>query len=118
MAFSVGKYNKENLFTFRLESDDFKKLSELEAGKGYRIRGLFISKAGKYGKHPVAVSDTFFIDLPKNQLETVISMMNDRETVDAINEGAVGISPEPYHSDKYDMDCVGVKWVDFTPDKK
>lgn len=118
MAFSAEKYNKENLFTFRLESDEFKKLADLEAGKGYRIRGLFISKAGKYGKHPVAVGESFFIDLPKNQLETVISIMNDREAVDAINAGAVGISPEPYHSDKYDMDCVGVKWVDFIPDKK
>ena len=43
-------------------------------------------------------------------------MLNDEEAVAAINTGLVGITPESYHSKTYDKDCVGVKWVDVTPE--
>lgn len=117
MAFSVNKFNKNSLFDYKLPEDsEFKKLSTLDEGKTYTIHGLFISTKGKFGDHPVAVGDTFYIDLPKNTLDTVKEMLNDEETVAAINAGLVGITPESYHSKTYDKDCVGVKWVDVTPE--
>lgn len=117
MAFSINKYNKNSVFDYKLPEDsEFKKLSALDEGKTYVIHGLFISTKGKFGDHPVAIGNTFYIDLPKNTLETVKEMLNDEETVTAINAGLVGITPESYHSKTYDKDCIGVKWVDVTPE--
>ena len=81
MAFSVNKFNKNSLFDFKLPEDsEFKKISTLDEGKTYTIHGLFISTKGKFGDHPVAVGDTYYIDLPKNTLETV-KASNDDETL-------------------------------------
>lgn len=117
MAFSVKKFNRNSLFEYKLPEDsEFKKLSALDEGTTYTIHGLFVSTKGKFGDHPVAVGDTFYIDLPKNTLEAVKEMLNDEEAVAAINAGLVGITPESYRSKTYDKDCVGVRWVDVTPE--
>lgn len=117
MSFSVNKYNRGSQFDFKLpENAEYLKLSELKTGEDYRIHGLFISTKGNFGDHPVAVGDIFYIDLPQNTLEDVRNMINDPEAVDAINNGLVGIVPEPYYSKKFKKDCVGVRWIDMTPE--
>lgn len=107
------KYNKgQNQFTYRLQSEEFKKLADLEIGTQYLIRGLFISRKGKFGDHPVAVGNDFFIDLPKNSLDTVKEILQDDDAVQDINDCKVAIVPETYTSTKYNKEFVGFNFVD------
>lgn len=118
MSFSIGRFNKGSQFTYKLPEDsEFKKLSELLPDSSYRVRGLYISSKGKFGDHPVAVGDSFYIDLPKHLVGVVKEMIADPEVVEAINAGVVGLKAEAYHSKQFDKDCFGVEWVDIEPDK-
>lgn len=114
------KHNKgQNVFTFKLpENSEFKKLSELDENATYIVRGFFISKAGKYGKHPVAVVsyddlDTgFFVDFPKNSTEEIEEIIKDADDVNAINELHVGINTHKYDN-KYGKGFTGFTFVDI-----
>lgn len=107
------RHNHDNKFTYKLESETFKKLADLDENQEvYTIRGLFISTKGKYGSHPVAVCDDFFIDLPKYATQEVKDIIASDEDVKAINEGAVGITTRPYEKDG--KTYIGFDWVDIT----
>lgn len=117
MSFSINKFNRGTQFDYKLPQDaKFIKLAELHPGEQYRIHGLLISKKSLYGDHPVAIGDIFYIDLPKNMLDEVNEILSDQDAVDAIRKGLVGIVPEEYHSQKYNKDCMGAKWIDMTPE--
>ena len=92
----------------------FKKLAELDENQVYTVRGLFISTKGKYGPHPVAVGDDFFIDLPKHATEDVKNIIACDDDVLAINNGLVGIKARPYEKDG--KTYIGFDWVDITED--
>lgn len=111
MGFASKHNHSGNQFTYKLESQDFKKLSELEEGKKYQIRGLFISHKGNYGDHPVAVGNDFFIDLPKHATQDVKDIIADESDCKAINDGLVGITPRPY--EKNGKQYIGFDWVDL-----
>lgn len=105
------RHNHYNKFTYKLESDTFKKLTELDENQVYTVRGLFISTKGKYGQHPVAVGDDFFIDLPKHATEDVKNIIACDDDVLAINNGLVGIKARPYEKDG--KTYIGFDWVDI-----
>lgn len=111
MAFASKHNHAESQFTYRLESKDFRKLATLEEGKKYQIRGLFISRKGKFGDHPVAVGNEFFIDLPKHATQDVKDIIADADDVKAINDGLVGITIRPYEKDG--KTYIGFDWVDL-----
>ena len=106
------RHNHENKFTYKLESETFKKLAELDQNVVYTIRGLFISTKGKYGPHPVAVGNDFFIDLPKHATQEVKDIIANDDDVKAINDGQVGIKARPYEKDG--KTYIGFDWVDIT----
>lgn len=106
------KHNHENKFTYKLESETFKKLAELDENEVYTVRGLFISRKGKYGDHPVAVGNDFFIDLPKHATQEVKDIIADDDDVKAINDGKVGIKARPYEKDG--KTYIGFDWIDIT----
>lgn len=97
MAFSITKHNKgNNQYSFKAGTDfEYKKLSEL-AHAGAVVRGFFINKKSKYGAHPVAVCDSFYVDLPKYSMDQINEIIADSEATEAINNGKVGIAPDPY----------------------
>ena len=106
------RHNHDNKFTYKLESQTFKKLAELDENQVYTVRGLFITTKGKYGAHPVAVGDDFFIALPKHATADVKDIINCDDDVLAINNGLVGIKTRPYEKDG--KTYVGFDWVDIT----
>lgn len=121
MSFAERHNKGQNQFTFKLpESDDipFKKLSELDQEHTYMIRGFFISTAGKYGKHPVAiVSDDdintgYFVDFPKSATSEVEDILKSPEDVDAINDLKVGFTTHKYDN-KYGKGFTGFTFVDL-----
>lgn len=126
MSFADRHNKGQNQFTFRLASEgdnqaEFKKLADLDKDATYIIRGFFISKAGKFGKHPVAVvttdkkadSDTgFFVDFPKSSTDEIEEIIASKEDVDAINNCQVGFTTHKYDN-KYGKDFTGFTFVDI-----
>lgn len=85
---SLKRFNKaSNKFTFNGDNLDYVKLSELEIGKEYTIRGFFINTKSRFGDHAVIISDTFKADLPGHLLNVVIDIINDEDAVNEINAG-------------------------------
>lgn len=126
MSFS-DRHNKGQVqFTFRLQSEgenkaEFKKLSELDSKTTYVVRGFFISKAGKYGKHPVAVvtgektddtSKGFFVDFPKSSLDEVEEILKNPDDVKDINDMKVGFTTHLYDN-SYGKDFTGFTFCDI-----
>lgn len=117
---SFAKFNHSPAkFDYELPKDaPYKKLEELYDKSGetakntYNVRGLFISTKGKFGDHPVIVSDDFFIDCPKHMTADVREILGDNENIDAINAGKVAIEIYQYESSKYNKTCYGINWID------
>lgn len=122
MSFADRHNKGQNRFDFRLEGDDipFKKLSELEGDNTvYVIRGFFISKAGKFGKHPVAVVSEktdlehgFFVDFPKSSLDEIENILNSDVDCAEINEMHVGFTTHKYDN-KCGKNFTGYTFVDL-----
>lgn len=118
MAWSASKYNKEQKFNFRTP-DDFKftTLDELFTNYGgeriYPVKALYINTKSVYGNHPVVVTDSALVDVPKHLLDTVKEMIDDDEAVNAINNGKVGFTIYTYIDKKYHKTCYSIKWVDM-----
>lgn len=120
------RHNKgQRQFTFRIESEGdktvFKKLSELDSDTTYIIRGFFISKAGVYGQHPVAVvteektddaAKGFFVDFPKSALSEVEDILKNPEDVQDINSMKVGFTTHKYDN-KYGKNFTGFTFCDI-----
>lgn len=122
MSFAERHNKGQNQFTFRITDEDqaeFKKLADLDEKATYVIRGFFISKAGKYGKHPVAIvttdkkSDTgFFVDFPKSSTDEVEEIISSKDDVDSINKCQVGFTTHKYDN-KYGKNFTGFTFVDI-----
>ena len=115
--FTASKYNtgKAGRFSYRTpEGVPFKKLKELPTGQVVTVRSLYINTKSKYGEEPVAVTDAAVINLPKHMLDTVKTMINDSECVEAVNAGLVGI--KPYEYEGKNGHGVSAEWVDIAPE--
>lgn len=122
MSFADRHNKGQQRFDFRLEGNDipFKKLSALEGDDHlYVIRGFFISKAGKFGKHPVAVvsemndmENGFFVDFPKSSLDEVEEILESPEDIEAINHHHVAFTTHKYDN-KYGKDFTGFTFKDI-----
>lgn len=118
MAWSAKKYNKGSVFTFKApDTFEFTTLDELYTNNGidrvYPVKALYINTKSKYGDHPVVVTDSAFVDVPKHLIDTVKEMMNDEECIDAINNGHVGFTVYSYIDKRYKRTCYSVNWVDM-----
>lgn len=84
----LARFNKaSNKFSFNGDNLDYVKLSDLELGKEYTVRGFFINTKSKFGNHAVIISDTFKADLPGHLLNMVTDIINNEEAVKDINAG-------------------------------
>lgn len=110
----MNKFNKaQNLFTFRTPTDfKYRNLSTFQAGDRVKINALFINHRSKYGDAPVAVSDHELINLPKHTLDSVSAIIADRDAVDAINSGHVGIEIYEYMTND-GRTFKSVNWIDI-----
>lgn len=126
MSFADRHNKGQNQFTFRLEGSeggnaDFKKLADLDPDTTYIIRGFFISKAGKFGKHPVAIVTTkktddtkegFFVDFPKSSCEEIEEILKNPDDVQDINDMKVGFTTHTYDN-RYGKGFTGFTFCDI-----
>lgn len=128
MAFSFSKkYNSGKIFEIDPSGFEYKKIEELwndllELNDGdidaaseevTTIRGLYIGSKSLYndGASVIAATDSFYLNLPYHVMPTVKQILSDREAINAINNGKVGITLYPYQS--HGKDCVAFNWVDI-----
>lgn len=115
----ITKFNKaESLFTDNGRFEEFETLEHLFETNGqdkkYVVKGVFIYES-TYGKGCFVKSDGFNISLPGNMVETVNKIRLDKESVEDINNGKVGITIYSYAlPDKYpDSKFYNVNFVEM-----
>lgn len=119
MSFAA-KHNKGAIFNCNTEGFDYKSLKDLFEDNGedqvYVVQGIYINRKSEYGDAPVAICDSFFVNLPQHLLDDCETILKDQDDIDAIKAGKVGFKIEQYESDKKkgkDKTCYGIKWVDI-----
>lgn len=110
MSNFAEKFNKKPLFDIDTTGFEYKKVSELETGTIYPLRGIYINKKSKFGDSPVLITDTFFVNAPAHMLDTCNEILADEESVREINRGEVGFHTYSYHNEKFNKDCYGVEF--------
>ena len=103
---SITKFNKsELLFNDNERFEDFKTLENLVKENGidktYIVKGVYVYTS-TYGDGCFIKSDGFNISLPSHMVETVNNIRGDKESVEEINNGKVGVNIYSYNlPDKY-----------------
>lgn len=115
--FNAEKYNKKrfdldtNGFEYRALADCF---NDNGADYVYTIGAIYINTKSQYGNAPVfAVTDGYYVNVPKHMLNTAVEMLNDDDAIKAINAGKVGFKIYPYTSNKYHRDAFSVDFVNI-----
>ncbi len=108
-------------FTNAKKDLSFKKITEVDLSKTYKVNGIFFVKDTKFGdKYFVSVEtldnhESFNVDLPRGQNDTCYDICHDPDLVNAINRGECGIVFSTYFSKKYNKNCTAVTWTDLIP---
>lgn len=110
MSKFAEKFNKKPLFDIDTTGFEYKKISELEVGTIYTLRGIYINKKSKYGDAPVFITDTCFVNIPNHMLDTCLDILNDDENIAEINVGNIGFHTYKYTNKKFNKVCYGVEF--------
>lgn len=110
MSKIAENFNKKPLFVIDTTGFEYKKLSELETGTIYPLRGIYINKKSKFGDSPVLITDTFFVNAPAYMLDTCNEILSDEGCISEINSGGVGFHTYSYHNEKFNKDCFGIEF--------
>ena len=118
MSALTDKYNKnKRAFDINIDGFEFKKLSDLEEDKIYPLLGFYINVKGKFGDHPVFISDGILVDVPPHMTEDTKEMLKDPEMLEAIRAGRIGFHVYQYTSKTYKKECYAVA-LDDAADKE
>ena len=111
------KFNRSgNKFTFKQgENVNYVSLEDLfnmSEDKIYPVKALYINKKSLYGDSPcIVINEDTTVNLPKHLTETVIEMINDKECVNAINNGEVKFLVYRYYEPKNKVNCYSIDWL-------
>ena len=110
---SISRLNKGSKFTIDTTDFPFKDLSELELGKPYTLRGVYVlKKRGKMKQDmPNAIIDGTVINLPAHLLDDVKEIIADDSIVADIEAGKAGFTVYTYNDDNGEHRSV--KWIDL-----
>lgn len=109
------KFNKGfEKIDWEVNTDNFeyKSLKELfESGvKELTIKGFFFSKSD-FGLQANAITDSFFVNLPKDKNETIQEILKEKDCISSIKNGECKILIRDYHSKKYNKQCFTFDFV-------
>ena len=107
-----GELNK-TAYQWKVDGKDFpfKKLSEYDEGDILTARGFFINSKGKYKPHPVVILDDVKVDLPEHLTDTVITILEDVDMCEAVDNGKCMLEVYKYDS-KLKPGCSSVRFLD------
>lgn len=104
-------FNKQ-IFNIDTKDYEFKKLSELDKSKIYKLNGVYINRS-KFGKQGVAIvsEQKILVNLPLHLTETVNAILSDVEAIETIESGKVGFIIKTY--EKNGKECFSITFVDL-----
>lgn len=110
----AAKYNKGGI-NWNINTDGFEYHSLKDAGEGAEITvtGLFINNNSKFGPAPVLITYQCFYNLPGYMADTVKSMLQDPELIEAIQAGKVAAVVRSFVDPKYNRRSWTVDWKDL-----
>ena len=114
----ANKYNKTKLFSFSIPSEyEYISLSELYQKNGkdkvYPVLAMYINKKSRYGEAPILATDENLVNIPTHMLDTVKTMMNDEEVIDACNNKKLGFTIYQYVNRNNKELNFSINWVDM-----
>jgi len=102
------QFNKTNRIDWGVKTENlpFKKLSELanENIEVVKIRGFYLCNT-KFGKQANMIIDSAIVNVPKSMTDTIESILNDSEAINAIKNSECYARIRKYHSKTYNKDC-------------
>lgn len=120
---NLNELNGGKRFTFDLgdQEIEYKKLNECGFDVAI-VRSVYINRGGLYGDSATALVSFLKdgkvinegVNLPKHQVKNIEKILDDDETINAINQLGLSIKPRKYRSTKYNKDCFTLEWV-LTP---
>lgn len=115
MSFAA-RYNKVNRWNVNTDGFEYRKIAEVVAADGegvvYTVRGVRISRGGKYGDSAVVILDSCFVNLPKHMVEDVDHILSSGEDVEDIKAGKVGIEFYSYEG-RDGKQHFSANWIDL-----
>ena len=85
--------------------------------QGQNAETNYINVKGKFGDHPVFISDGILVDVPPHMTEDTKEMLKDPEMLEAIRSGRIGFHVYKYVSKTYKKECYAVA-LDDAADKE
>lgn len=111
---AITKHNSSVInWGIETEGMPFKKLSELEEGKVYTLRGCFATPDNGYGPGAVLITDDALINVPQRYVDLVQTIRNDPDDIEQIKEGKAGFRYSVFQSQKYKNKGYGIDLVDL-----
>ena len=116
MSFAT-RHNKKGVdWEVNTEGFEYKTREELYKKKAeavYQVRGFYINTKGRFGEHPVMISDKFFIDLPDYMTDEIKETLKSEEDIDEIKKGTVGAKIVEFTDKNFGRTCYGIEWVEI-----
>ena len=117
MDFTKLNKSNVNLFTVNVGKPIFRKLNTFEEGQVLKVLGCYKNTKSVYGDEPIFIvenneKEIFFVNMPKQHLETIDNILKDKELIDGINKGLCYIKVVKYYSKKYKKDCSNFDFID------
>lgn len=111
------KYNTERLFDIDTTDFEYISLKELyeDEEKVYTVHGVYINTKGLFDDAPVVAISNSYVNLPAHMTAMCKEMLNDKQAIDAINNGEVGFTIYKYVQKTFNRDCYSIRWVDIEP---
>lgn len=105
-------HKKGSLFSVDSKDFEIKKLNDLELGKEYPVKGVYIlSKRGKMRNDmPNVISDGFIVNAPYHMIDDVRDIMANDEYIDQIENGGLYFSIYEYTNDEGSFRSIN--WID------
>lgn len=101
-----------NIDTKNFEYKTREELFKEDPEKVYTLRGIYINKKGRFGDHPVAITDDFFVDFPDYMCDDMESVLKDTEDIEDIKAGAVAFKITTFEDKNFKKLCYGIEWID------
>lgn len=87
MSLKDHNTTRKNPFTFDSSALPYIKVRDLEPGKSYPLRSMFITPDNGYGEGAVLVTDFANVNVPQRYVDTIRGVWDDPESVDQVNRG-------------------------------
>lgn len=118
MANLFEKLNKQTkLFNVEVENPVFKKINQFNVGDVLNVKGMYTNKKSRFGDEPVFIvkdvyNNIFFVKMPNHHLETLTTIITDKEMIDGINNGECFIKIISYYSKRFNKTCFDFEFCD------